>query len=761
MPANRIRLLPTGLLLLAAAPVVSFARDLPKTAIPIERYYQYPLINGRSPSSPRMDHAGKRIVFGWNTTGERKLDLWTMDFPGGAKRRIVKADDIAKFPRQDDERTDLEKKEEDLYDGGIGSAQWSQDDKALLFAYRGRTWLADADGKNLRPIVDAAGAIAAPQFTRDGRYLLYSNGQNVLRFELKTGAVKQLTFLSKSRTAISQFEMSPDGRTLMVVWSDSSKTSSHVMMDFSKDRAKVVNIQRDWNGDLSENSQIGLVGADGGIVKYVYGFPRTMWLKDVEWAPDSSKFAVAYISEDDKAFTLSTVDARTGTRFDAYKETAAKDPDLTFETKLAQLDKDGKVTKPAETRDYSTINDWRNVVWTRDSRGMLLGTDLLDGKPAHRSIVRVSLDGTKVIPVFAEGYDVGAFMRPENSDRLILVTAANSPLTTEITILEPNGKRTVHNVLPDGYDTPKGFNWAELPLVSDDGKRIATLASSRTMPSDLYAVEPKMERLTVSQPAEFQKIKWATFERVSFPGPDGTTLYGHLVYDPNLDRSKRHPAFLSSIYADSGKGAWGGFLENYAAMELGMVCLVVDYRSSWGYGEKFNGGYNGRLGQIDADEAVSAKNYLASLPYIRSDRVGIWGWSYGGYLTLMTLLTKPGVFDTGVAVAPVTNWKSYNEWYTRRRLGLVKEDGGKRFEMTSPVTYASGLKDNLLIVHGMLDDNVLFQDTAQMMQAFVENGRYFDVMAYPRDDHSIGKDTSRPHVFGTIMRYLYDHLNRP
>jgi dipeptidyl-peptidase-4 len=124
------------------------------------------------------------------------------------------------------------------------------------------------------------------------------------------------------------------------------------------------------------------------------------------------------------------------------------------------------------------------------------------------------------------------------------------------------------------------------------------------------------------------------------------------------------------------------------------------------------------------------------------------------------MLTKPGVFYAGVAVAPVTDWKSYNEWYTRRRLGLVKDDP-KIFEQTSPVTYAAGLQDHLLLVHGILDNNVLFQDTARLIQRLIDNGKYFDEMTYPRDDHSIGKETSRPHVFGRILRFLFDELSKP
>jgi dipeptidyl-peptidase 4 len=504
-------------------------------------------------------------------------------------------------------------------------------------------------------------------------------------------------------------------------------------MDFSKDRATVVNIQRDWNGTMSQDNQIGVVAADGGIVKWIGGLPRYMWPKDSAWSPDGKRIAFGWQKDDFQEYTISVVDATTLAKADVYHEKAPK----------------------------NYINDWAPLTWSRDSKQLIFGTDLMGGQFGFRSIYKMDADGKNIVPVYKENADVGAMMRPKESDRIVLVTAARSALTTEITIVEPDGTKTTHVVMENGYSSPKNFNWADNPLVSDDGKSIATLASNRTINNELYAVEPQGKRLTESQLPEFKKIKWADFKEVTFTSPDGKTIHGVLITKPGLDMTKKHPAFLSNIYADSGKLAWAGFLENYAATELDMVALAVDFRSSWGYGGEFNSGYYRQMGLVDTDEAVAAKNYLASLPYVRNDRAGIWGWSYGGYLTCMALLTKPGVFDTGVAVASVTDWKSYNEWYTRRRLGMVKDDKDKIFEKTSPITYASGLKDNLLLVHGILDDNVLFQDTARLMQRLIDNGKYFDLMAYPRDDHGMGKDTSRPHVYGRIMGYLYEKLNRP
>lgn len=709
----------------------AFAQQLPPAEISIERFYQFPVLNGRSPTTPAMSPDGYKIVFGWNQTGDRRLDVWVLEYPHGKPKKIVDAATIERLPNQDDKRTDDDKQKEQLYDAGISGFVWSPDSREVCFSYKGRAWLMDPMGNQLRPVFDANEGSYGFQYSPDGQYLSFQKGQNLYRLNRKTGAIKQLTFLSAPNTNIESYLWSPDSKNVAMIWSDSSKLGRHVMMDFTKDRAEVRSIQRMWNGELSQDNQIGVVGADGGLVKFVEGLPRYMWPSDLAWSPDGSMLAYGWFKDDFKEYTINAVPITTMKKADAYHETAPK----------------------------NYIPDFRKVFWTRDSKRILFTTDILNGQFGFRSLLSVEPNGKNLLKVYAEQHDIAAATRPKNSDRLLLVTMGRSPLKTEITIQEPDGKRKVIVPEEDGFATPVDFDDAQLPLFSDNGMQIATLASNPTRNNELYSVLPELKRLTVSQRPEFAKIKWAEFKEVSFPAPDGRMIHATLVQKPGLDTSKKHPAFLSNIYANSGKMAWGGYFENYAAMELDMVVLKVDFRASWGYGGEFNSGYYRQMGLIDADEAVAAKNYLASLGYVDPDRVGIWGWSYGGYLTCMTLLTKPGVFHAGVAVASVTDWKTYNEWYTRRRLGLVKDDK-EIFEKTSPITYADGLKDNLLLVHGILDDNVLFQDTARLMQRMIEKGKYFDLMAYPEDDHSIGKNWSRPHVFATVMRYLYGKLGK-
>ena len=148
-----------------------------------------------------------------------------------------------------------------------------------------------------------------------------------------------------------------------------------------------------------------------------------------------------------------------------------------------------------------------------------------------------------------------------------------------------------------------------------------------------------------------------------------------------------------------------------------------------------------------------------SLRASKGETIALVGPTGAGKTTIINLLTRFYEIDDGAICIDGVDIRDIKKADLRRRLGLVKDDK-EIFEKTSPITYADGLKDNLLLVHGILDDNVLFQDTARLMQRMIEKGKYFDLMAYPEDDHSIGKNWSRPHVFATVMRYLYGKLGK-
>ncbi len=725
----------SAVLALAAAASLAASQPLPPArGLSLARLNSYPLVHGRSPSGPEMSPDGRRIVFGWNRTGARKLDIWMKDFPDGGLRMVLEADAIPDLPRQDDSRSPLEKEEAEEYDSGIGGFQWSPDSQDILFTRRGRTWLMRFDGSNLRAIVDGNEGIFNAKFSQDGKWIGFIKGGNVYRMSRQSGAIKQLTFIGKPGASASDFLFSPDGAAVAVVWGDSSRLGSHRMMDFSKDRAEVVDIRRMWNGELSNDVQIGMTPIDGGLIKFASNLPRNIWITSMEWSPDSSRLAVFWISEDFQNATISTIRSQEPSSFTVYEEKAPK----------------------------NYIPDFRSLFWSRDGNRIWFTTDIYNGAFTYRGLYSISQFGADLKPEYQKDHDIAAAGRPRLSDEVFLVTLEN-PLQARVVTLKQGG---VIEALPPAmagahFGVPKNFDDAALPLMSENGRAVAVLAGSRILNPELYAIRPARERITVSQTEDFKKVVWAPRREVEFDGPGGSRLRGILITPPDQKPGERRPAFISSMYANSGKEGWNGYFENYAAVELGMVVLQVDFRASWGYGGEFNSGYFKSMGIIDSLEAVSAKEFLVSQGLAKSDRVGVWGWSYGGYLTCMIMLTQPDAFDTGVAVASVTDWRSYNEWYTRRRLGLAKDEE-EVFKATSPVDQdMSKLAGRLILVHGMLDDNVLYQDTVRLQERLIRAGKFFETFEYPRGDHGMFRTYERPHIMELILARLHERLARP
>ena len=319
------------------------------------------------------------------------------------------------------------------------------------------------------------------------------------------------------------------------------------------------------------------------------------------------------------------------------------------------------------------------------------------------------------------------------------------------TILTPN-EGTSHARFSTNY---KYFinSWSDMStptrvtVISDAGKTIRTIDDNQDIAT--AALEYGLPKK----------------EKFSFVTVDGTTLYGWMVKPSTADESHPCPVIL---YQYSGPGSnevlneWGAGFYPGAALEAlfcqhGFAVAVVDGRGTGRRGSDFKKQTYKHLGVMESQDQVAAAQYLGSLPYIDADRIAIWGWSYGGYNTLMSMSEGTPVFKCGVAVAPVTDWRYYDAPYTERFMQEPKQNADG-YHDASAIDRINRLHGKLLIVHGLDDDNVFFSNTASYIEALINAGVDFDMQVYPGKEHSITGRTHRKHLFTRILRFFDENL---
>ena len=204
---------------------------------------------------------------------------------------------------------------------------------------------------------------------------------------------------------------------------------------------------------------------------------------------------------------------------------------------------------------------------------------------------------------------------------------------------------------------------------------------------------------------------------------------------------------------------WGG--RNYMwyqyLAQQGIVIVCVDNRGTGGRGADFKKCTYKELGKLETEDQIAANKYLASLDYIDQNKIGIWGWSYGGYMSSLCLLKGNDIFNFAIAVAPVTNWRFYDTIYTERYMRTPQEnpDG---YDLNSPINYIKQLRGNYLLVHGSADDNVHYQNTMEMISSLVKENKQFDLFIYPDKNHGIYGGTTRLHLMTKITDFIIKNL---
>ncbi|MEM7572244.1 MAG: S9 family peptidase [Bacteroidota bacterium] len=393
------------------------------------------------------------------------------------------------------------------------------------------------------------------------------------------------------------------------------------------------------------------------------------------------------------------------------------------------------------------LEDGRQFIWTSEQSGY---NHIYLGNKRNQNLVQLTSGEWEVTNFY--GVD-------EENGSIYFQAAMRDPMQREVYTKSLDGKD-----LPRAIAGDRGSNSATFSSTFDYFvHRHSTINQPLTVTVRDRAGSSIREIITNAQLAEKQaRVGVQPVEFFDFTTSEDVTLNGYMIKPENMGEGREHPV-LMFVYGGPGsqqvRDSWRG--QNYwwfqMLVQQGFVVACVDNRGTGARGEEFKKMTYLELGKYETMDQIEAARYLGSLDYIDEDRIGIFGWSYGGYMSSLCILKGADVFSTAIAVAPVTSWKWYDSIYTERYMRTLAENESG-YRDNSPIYFADQLEGDYLLVHGMGDDNVHFQHTAEMAHALIMANKQFDTYFYPNRNHGIYGGPTRLHLYQKMTDFLMESI---
>lgn len=413
---------------------------------------------------------------------------------------------------------------------------------------------------------------------------------------------------------------------------------------------------------------------------------------------------------------------------------------------------DTKLLLEEKNKYYVDIHD--NMTFLEDGERFIWTSE----KSGYNHIYLYNMKGEEVAQLTSGEYDVTSFYGvDEERNSVFYQSAEESPMQRHVYCVKLNGKKK--KKLTKG----KGRNSAQFSKTFD---YFVNNHSSINSPYEFEVRNTKGKTLRVIEDnaalkKTVKEYGYAKAEFMTIPVKDAI-LNAWMIKPTDFDKNKKYPV-LMYVYGGPGSqtvnDSWSGSNFSWYQMmaQKGYIVVSVDNRGTGARGEEFKKMTYKELGKYETIDQINAAKWLANQSYVDGDRIGIWGWSYGGYMSSLCLFKGNDVFKTAIAVAPVTNWKWYDTIYTERYMRTPKEnkDG---YEKNSPINFADRLKGNYLLVHGIADDNVHWQNTVEMANALIKANKQFDTYFYPNRNHGIYGGNARIHLYTKMTNFLLEKL---
>jgi dipeptidyl-peptidase-4 len=618
---------------------------------------------------------------------------------------------------------------------------------------RGDYWVLDRASGRLRQL---GGREAKPstlmfaKFSPDGGRVGYVRENNLYVEDLASGDITPLT-TDGSRTIINGtfdwvyeeelmnyyadgWRWSPDGRNIAYWQLNADQVKNFDLINNTDSLySRVIAVQYPKVGEQNSAARIGIVPATGGSTRWldIPGDPRDHYLPRMDWAESSTEVVLQRLNRLQNTDEVMLGDVRTG-----------------------------QVRTVLTERDSTWLDVVDDLVWLRGGKEFTWVSE----RDGWKHVYAVSRDGKSVRLVTPGPFDVLEVKGVDDKGGwLYYMASPDNPTQKYLFRTRLDGKGKPQRLSPRAepgthqYDRSPNYRYAIENYSSLGSPPVIRLV--RLPGNQVIRTLVDNARLR----GRMAGIRRGTVEWLSLPAADGSKMPALLMKPPTFDSTRTYP-LLFFVYGGPGNAVvedqWGGYyLWHTMLNQKGYLVAMVDNRGTPApLGRAWRKAIYGQLGVLEAQDQASAATTLTARPYVNRSRVGIWGWSYGGFMTLNVLFQHPELYRTGVAVSPVTHWALYDNVYTERFNGLItsNRDG---YDRGSPISYVDGLKGDLLLVHGSGDDNVHFQNSELLINALVAANKPFQMMEYPNRTHCVcqGRSTTL-HLFSLITRFLDEHL---
>ena len=710
----------------------------PAPTISVERVFASPGLDGPAPRQVKLSPDGRYLTLLRNRTDDReRYDLWGYDIETREWRMLVDSEKLGSGRElSEDEKMQRERARVGSLKGII-SYQWASEGAGVLVPIDGDLFLAKLDGSVTR-LTDTEGTELNPKLSSKGGFVSFVRDRRLWVGPVG-GEAQPITPVDEAETIrwgeaefVAQEEMarlqgywwSPNDDRIVVQRTDEASVGIVTRAAIGAKGTKVFDQRYPAAGTDNAVVELFLMNPDGsGSVKVDLGLDLDIYVARVDWGPDD----YLYVQRQDRAQARSDmlrIDPATGASTILFTEKAARPDYWVNLSDNYRFLTDGTLLWWSERDGYGHFYRFDAGQWTQVTHGSsptttLVGVDEEAGTFTYQAttdvltqqIYRARLDGTGE-PELLTDPDFTNSASMDGAGRLLYVTRSSPTQPPQSYLATPDGKRVA---------------WIEENAVEGDHPYAPYLASHVTPEYGTIAAE------------------------------DGTPLHW-MMLKPAMEPGKRYPVFFSH-YGGPGpqmvtKG-WGGALAQ-SIVDKGYIYFVLDNRGSANRGVDFEQPIYRAMGGVEVRDQRVGAEFLKSLDFVHPAKIAIYGWSYGGYMTLKQLQADPGLYAAGISGAPVTRWELYDTHYTERYMGDPREVP-EAYQQASAIPDATKISDPLLLIHGMADDNVVFENSSELISVLQENNVPFEMMLYPGYTHRVSGEKVGPHVWNSIMRFLDAH----